>query len=232
MQLKQIQHYTDLYKDYLEQEDGDKRIYVWESQRIFQENWDLEASDFEKMYDQSLQNSKTRRLWNRESYEPKKAMLRFIRMQADFVQFIFRDLFHEEKSVGGRADRFVFYCNELSDAYIQANPKSRDNQHYHEDNYQMISLYLAFRFPKLYVPYRAERFRKFLDLVGSQDIPKSNDLERFFKVMRTINGMLIKEEELVERHQKRLDENVHYMEETLLLGYDFYLFCTDSKNDK
>lgn len=221
MNLKKIQHYIQQYKTYLQNYRAEQNLYLWESQRIFQENWTFETEDLAEIYDQSLQNSQTRRLWKRENYEPKRLMLLFLKMQPDFVRHMFHDLFNEDKEIAGRIDRFVFYCDELLQEYKVNNPRSIENNHYHGDNYQIVSLYLALRYPDQYTYYDAEGFVTLLQKLGSLDIPKVNDFARFSKVMRTLYKMLTKEEDLMTLHQKRLRPE-HYQEESLLLVYDFY----------
>jgi hypothetical protein len=173
------------------------------------------------MYDRSLQNSQTRRLWKRENYEPKEVMLKFVELNREFVRQVFLDLFNEQKEIDGRVDRFIFHCDELLREYKEAHPRSIENSHYHDDNYQMVSLYLAFRYPEQYAPYDFEVFTRFMALLGSRDVPKVNDIGRFFKVMRTVYGFLKKDEALMELHRQRLLPP-HYQGDTLLLAEDFY----------
>ncbi len=222
MQLKRIQALIQGYKKYLDSVESDRNGFIWESQQIFQMEWDLEAGDLRDMYDRSFQNSQTRRLWNRENYEPKRMMLQFLELQPDYVQFMFRDLYNEDKEIGGRVDRFVFYCDELLKAYKEAHPHSIENNHFHDDDYQMVSVYLAFRYPALYTIYRHESFVKVLQAVGSPNLPRTNDFPRFAKVMRTLSNFLKKDEEVVQLRQRKLDPNAQYKEESLILVYDFY----------
>jgi len=162
MQVKKVQEYFQRYKAFLKSKRASQHLYIWESQKIFQENWDLEAIDLAQMYDQSLQNSHTRRLWKKERHAPKEMMLKFANMQPDFVRQMFRDLFYEGISAEGRCARFIFYCDQLLEEYKKQNPHSIDNNHYHEDDYWMISLYLSFRFPDQYCLYVPEKFRYLL----------------------------------------------------------------------
>lgn len=225
MQLKKIQQYLQEYKNFLTSPAAQERLYAWESQRIFQEHWDVEARDFGEMYDRSLDNSQTRRLWKRENYEPKKRMLDFITLEPEGVRFIFQDLFNEEKSVENRVDRFVFYCDDLLQAYKEKYPRSTENRHWHDDNYQMVSLYLAFRFPAQYTIYNHDAFIQLLQKIGSTDIPQAADFGRFVKVMRTLYNFLQKEPEILQLHQNRLHPKRHYLGDSLLIMWDFYLFC-------
>lgn len=147
MNLQKLNSAVQQYKAFLKSEPQHDPYWKWESLRIFSENWDIEALDFRSMYDRSLQNSRTRRLWKRENYEPKDMMLKFIHLNSEFVRYMFQDLFNENKEVDGRVDRFVFHCDELLREYKETHPLSIENSHFHDDNYQMVSLYLAFRYP-------------------------------------------------------------------------------------
>ena len=112
MQLKKLEICLAKYKEFLPTKAAGERLYIWESQGIFQVKWNPEEVDFATMYDRSLANSFTRRLWKRERYEPKRMMSEFIREDPEFVRTMFKDLFNEEKSVENRVDRFVFYCDD------------------------------------------------------------------------------------------------------------------------
>lgn len=222
--IMNLQNLTDAlaaYKDFLRKNPLHDPYWKWESLRVFQENWDIHAPDFKGMYDRSLQNSKTRRLWKRENYEPKDMMLLFIELNKEFVRQIFQDLFAENKEVDSRIDRFVFHCDELLREYRETRPRSVINNHFHDDNYQMVSLYLAFRYPTIYTPYHFDAFKKLMEQLGSRDIPQVNDVGRFFKVMRTLSNFLKKDEEILKIHQKRLDPAKHFAGETLLVVEDF-----------
>lgn len=225
MQLKRIQATFAEYQQYLKSDKAQsERLPIWESQRVFQERWDLDAEDLAEMYDRSLYNSTTKRLWKREAYEPKRLMLALMQMQPDFTRHMFVDLFNEDKSVEGRAGRFVYYCDMLLQEYKDKHPRSIDNNHYHDDNYQMVSLYLAFQYPHKYAYYDTDAFRLMLEKLGSTQLPQTNDLERYAKVTQTLYKLMEKEEGLLELHQQRLDPGLHYMEESRLVVWDFCKF--------
>ena len=230
MQLKRLQHYFGEFERFLRKQEATDRLYIWESQVIFQENWNNEATDWALMYDQSLQNSTSRRLWKREAFEPKRLMLLFLEMEPEYVKQAFRDLFNEEKSVDGRMDRFVFYCDELLRMYRERHPHSIENNHYHGNDYDMISLYLTFRFPADYVPYDLGRLIKLLRTLGVGQLPQANDPVRYFKVARTLNKLMQKEVAILERHRERIDQNgQHECPGSLLLVHDFMSYLTEDR---
>lgn len=227
MQLKKLEICLAKYKAFLPTRAAEERLYIWESQRIFQEKWDPVEPDFAAMYDRSLENSHTRRLWKRERFEPKRMMLAFIAEDTEFVRTMFKDLFNEEKSVENRVDRFVFYCDDLLSRYKRDHPLSIENNHYHQD-YEMIALYLAFRYPDAYACYDADAFRKTLELLGAPNVPVTHDLPRYFKVCKTIFTFMLKDEELMDRHRQRLNPEKHYTGNSYLQSYDFMCFCREA----
>jgi hypothetical protein len=230
MNLQKLNDAIAQYANYLRTHPQHDPYLPWESQRIFQQNWDVEALDFRTMFDRSLENSRSRRLWKREHYEPKEMMLHFIEMNREFVRQAFQDLFNENKEVDGRIGRFTFYCDELLAAWHEEHPTSKLNSHYHNDNYQMVSLYLAFRYPAQYLLYDFEGFRRLMELLSSRDIPTVNDLGRYFKVMRTIFTFLKKNEEILALHSKRITPGLHFEGETLLVAWDFLQVTTGGKS--
>jgi 5-methylcytosine-specific restriction protein B len=224
MQVKKLEYYIDQFKQFLKRDRDFHEIYKWESLFHFKENWDIEAPDFGAMYDRSLQNNQTRRLWKRESWTPKEMMLNFCEIQPDFVRRMFTDLFDETKSVETRISRFKFACDELLIEYKTSHKTSIENNHYHDD-FQMIMLYLTFQFPQKYTLYYYPAFSKMMRLLGITDVPGPHDIERFIKLTKILNTFLQKDKELLELQSKRLKTNRLDLEIGSLLVHDFYTVC-------
>lgn len=224
MQLKTLQLLLQQYKEFLRTPAAEDNLYIWVAQRHFQDHWDLDAPDLAAMYDQSLYSPHTKRLWKRESYEPKQVMLELIRLEPDFARRMFTELFREEQSVEGRLGRFVFYCDELLRGYKDANPRSIENNHYHDD-YWMAFLYLAFRYPDRYTLYDFDCFRNVLEQLKAPNLPRTHDPERFVKVSRIIHQFMAKDEELTALDEQRLQHAKGYVPGSWLAVYDFYRFA-------
>lgn len=227
MNLQKISEAIASYVEFLLASPGYNPYWKWEVPRHFQENWDDGAMDFKGMYGRCLQNSVSRRLWKRENHEPREMMLKFAELNSEFVRYAFKDLFNEGKEVEGRADRFVFHCDELLREYKETHPRTVENSHYHGDDYQMVSLYLSWRYPAQYAPYDFQGFRKLMQLLGSRDVPRVNDIDRYFKVMRTLYKFLQKDEKALKIHQQRLKPSLHFTGETLLVAEDFMRVVTN-----
>lgn len=219
MNLQKIQDYIVQFKRHLKGNQKEATLYRWESLQNFQLNFNLETTELTQMYDKSLQNTQTVRLWKDRQYFPKEIMLLFCQLQPEYVKFAFTDLFNEEKSIAGRMDRFIFYCEELLKAYKEKYPLKIENNHYH--HYPIISLYLNFYYPEQYALYDFTIFKKTMINLGSRDIPKLNDIERFFKICRTLDKFLAKDEEIWTLHLRRLHPTKHFQGKSLLLVNEF-----------
>lgn len=219
MQLQRIQAQIAAYREGL----GQSALrYVWDVQADFQRHWDLGAADLEGMFDRSIQSQVNRRLWNREHFQPKAVMLHFIRLEPDQVRLMFRDLFQQEKDLSGRIGRFRFMADEMLDLY-----RSRGRRPLlagHDQNEEAMSLYLALRYPGQCAPYDHGAFVAALRDFQVKDIPVQADVDRWFKVARTLQGFLIKDQALMEAYEAFLGDRQAYPEGTLLLAWDFVRF--------
>ncbi len=228
MILSKIKQHIAAYQKWLGGLHVHPRAHLWESQLIFQEHWKPEAADLAAMFDQSLQNSETRRLWQTENWRPKQLMLQFWKFDQRAVGEMFDDLFNETRPVEARIGRFLFGCDLLLSDFKRANLGSIENNHYHAD-YQMIALYLAFRYPDTYGLYELPIFRKTMTELGSRDIPAENDLPRYFKVQRTLFTFLEKDPALIGHWQRLLNPRRHFTGKSLLWASDFCRFVAGEK---
>jgi hypothetical protein len=228
MVLSKIQTAIADYALWLAQTRHHPQIHLWESQQIFQNTWDLESADVAKMYDNSLQNPETKRLWQTENWYPKRILLEFWASDASMLKSMFNDLFNETKEIEPRIGRFIFGCDVLLKDYKSSKITRIENNHYHDD-FKMIAIYLAFRYPDLYAPYDFEVFKKTLEHFQAKDIPQGNDIGRYFKVQRTLMNFLDKNEAVAAGFQKHLHPRKHFAGKSLLVAADFCRFVADTR---
>ena len=219
MVLDIIKKEIENYKKFITSSKYDE-LYKWEALKNFHENWNIEASDFLGMYEKSFHSGYTQNLWANPHWFPKAVMIEFIQFDKERVRQMFRDLYDEGLSVAVRIERFVFHCERLREEVSKIN--NRMKSHFH-DGLRIVSLYLAFRFPNKYAIYKFSEFKAFMEGVRAKDIPGTGDHERFFKVVRTINSILIQDEELIMTHSNLLNKNC-YIGDTLMLAQDFIFF--------
>ncbi|WP_152286727.1 hypothetical protein [Flavicella marina] len=207
------------FKQHIQDTAEYKSLFKWDALKQFQDNWDLKAEDFKEMYENSFSKNVATRLWEGENFFPKQAMLTMIDYDEEKVRGMFRNLLNEEKDLEARIEFFVYDCNTIRNQILKTNPEFK--HHYHGD-YAMISIYLAFHYPQKYSIYKYNEFKQFMEAVKSKSIPTEKEITRFFKVMKTINVLISKDEELLAIHKKIREINNSYKEESLLLAQDFY----------
>lgn len=231
MNLQRLQHYIAEYRKFLRRNREYDGAFIWESQAVWQKNFDIDAPDFGNTFEAALQNSYSKRLWKANNYLPKSMMLKFAEMQPDFVRYMFKDLFDEDKEIGGRTGRFVFHCDELLKEYKEKNPRSVENNHFHDDDFHAVSLYLAFQYPDRYTAFEFKDFQTMMQKLGTRDVPQLSDFGRYAKVARTLFKLLSKDEDLLKFHKNRLEDNrfTCYKGESMLLVYDFIKVCVNER---
>lgn len=219
MVLDIINSKRESYKKHIQDKSAYKSLFKWDAIKQFQDNWDIKADDFKQMYEDSFSDNVSTHLWEGENFFPKEAMLTLLDYDQEKVRMMFQNLFNESKDIDARVEFFIFDCNTMRNEIIKTNPEFTN--HFHSDH-AMISIYLAFKFPTKYSIYKYNEFKQFMEAVKSKSIPTEKEITRFFKVMRTINILISKDEELLEIHKKIREINNSYVDESLLLAQDFY----------
>ena len=220
MKVPLIRNHIQIFKKYLQSPLSESEIYKWECLQNFQDTWDLSELDLYSMYKKSFSSTISNRLWVGNQYDPKKIMLEFIKLDKEFVRSMFRDLFNESKDLMMRISRFLFHCDSLMEELNRRDKKY--NAHYH-DSYKMISIYLAFKYPRKYTIYEYHPFISFMKKVGALKEPLENEIEKFFTVMKSLYvNFLSKDEELLKLHENRFYGDKFSRNENMLLTLDFY----------
>ena len=113
------------------------------------------------------------------------------RQTPELAMIAWKDLQQMQASLEGRVSRFGYYCDQLLEIHRSRHIDSIDSWH-HQDA-AIISLYLAGLFPETYTLYPGlVGFQNFCKAVGSPDIPKVDDLERYMKVAKIVFTFLQK----------------------------------------
>lgn len=190
---------------------------LWKLADIFQTNWDLQATDFKGMFENSFAINSP--LWIVDGYYPKKAMLHYIDMYPELVRSMFMDLMNDKKDITGRINRFEFQCQELYK--MDRSVTEKVLPHYHSDK-RMIFIYLSFRFPDKYPLYDFSAFQSYMECIESKRTPKPEEIERYIKVSQIINNFVTKDEELMQiiaDTTNRTDDNL----KTMLIVSELYI---------
>lgn len=228
MQVPKIKAYLALFPDWIKTEEAQAHLPLWETQKNWQAHFNVEAKNLAEVYDLALDSKTNRRHYRRGGYDPKRAMLALMRWEPDFVRDAFRDLFSEDRQLEGRIQRFVFYVNELFNRFRDARPKDRTPSHNHDDDYNMVSLYLMGQYPEVYAPYSTTLLLLICARLGAKEIPPAADFPRYTKLLKTLRKFLTDDEAVMTAYKEALREQ-DYQEESALLVWWFFKLVEEVK---
>lgn len=172
--------------------------YKWEAVKHFQDNWDINASDFAKMLETSL--AKTSNLLTSVNNYPKGMIVGFAKAAPEDVRAMFMALFDESRGYWERINGFKEQSKRLLDTFKQGN------QDYQNEN--AITTYLWLRYPDRYYVYKYGQARAVAQELGSKYIIKqghyADNVRNHLALYDEINAELKRDDEL----RKILDENL------------------------
>ncbi len=221
MQVPKIQQAVTDFGPWLATEAAEKCLPLFETQKNWQDHFDVESKDLHTAYDLALDSKTNRRHYRRDGYDPKRAMLALMEWEPDFVRDAFRDLYSEDRDLEGRIQRFVFYVNELFNRFRDARPKARIPTHYHDDDYNAVSLYLSGQYPEVYAPYSTPLLQEVCTKLGGKDVPVAADFPRYTKLLKTLRSFLEKDETVSANYNALLREQ-DYRGKSALLVWLFF----------
>ena len=129
------------YKKYFPNHFQDEK-YKWEAVQHFQKHWNIHASNFKDMLEESL--SKTYNLLASGYFYAKAMLLEFAEADSEAVRAAFMDLYDESKDLEERVEAFWAFTEDWK---ANRNPDGWKN---HYQNTNAISTYLWLRYPDKY----------------------------------------------------------------------------------
>ena len=202
--------------------------YKWEAVRWFQDNWDVNATDFAEMLSRSL--DKTFNLLASNNNFPKGMIVGFAKAAPEEVRAMFIALFDESKDVFERMDTFKTQSSVLLEKYGNGAA-----QHYQYEN--AISTYLWLRFPDKYYIYKFGEIKTVASELGADYRFKkgayADNIRNFLKLYDEISVTLKEDTELVNLFQSQLTDTCYPDPElkTLTIDVGFYISRYYSQKD-
>lgn len=194
--------------------------YKWQAIKCFQDNWDINASNFTEMLTRSL--SKTYNLLASTNNFPAKMIESFSKAAPEEVRAMFIALFDESTDVIGRILQFKDASGLLLNKYGNGA-----GQHYQYEN--AISTYLWLRFPDKYYIYKYSEIKTVAEELSSNYKFKkgaySDNLRNFYALYAEIAAALKTDEELVSLLNSTLTSDCYPDPEcrTLTIDVGFYI---------
>ena len=194
--------------------------YKWEAVKWFQDNWDVNASDFPEMLSRSL--DKTFNLLASNNNFPKGMIVGFAKAAPEEVRAMFIALFDESQDVFERMNAFKMQSSILLEKYGNGAA-----QHYQYEN--AISTYLWLRYPDKYYIYKFGEVKTVSSELESDYRFKkgayADNIRNFLKLYDEISVALKEDTELVNLFQSQLTDTCYPDPElkTLTIDVGFYI---------
>ena len=194
--------------------------YKWKAVKQFQDNWDVNASDFSEMLSRSLE--KTYNLLASANNFPKGMMSEFAKAAPEEVRAMFIALFDESRDVFERMDEFKHQSSVLLEKYGNGAA-----QHYQYEN--AISTYLWLRYPDKYYIYKFSEVKTVAsELESDYQFRKgayAENIRNFLNLYDEISAALKEDAELVNLLHSHLTDDCYPDTElkTLTIDVGFYI---------
>lgn len=194
--------------------------YKWEAVKWFQDNWDVNASDFPEMLSRSL--DKTFNLLASNNNFPKGMIVGFAKTAPEEVRAMFIALFDESQDVFERMNAFKMQSSILLEKYGNGAA-----QHYQYEN--AISTYLWLRYPDKYYIYKFGEVKTVSSELESDYRFKkgayADNIRNFLRLYDEISAALKEDTELVNLFQSQLTDTCYPDPElkTLTIDVGFYI---------
>lgn len=202
--------------------------YKWEAVKWFQDNWDVNASDFPEMLSRSL--DKTFNLLASNNNFPKGMIVGFAKAAPEEVRAMFIALFDESQDVFERMNAFKMQSSILLEKYGNGAA-----QHYQYEN--AISTYLWLRYPDKYYIYKFGEVKTVSSELESDYRFKkgayADNIRNFLRLYDEISAALKEDTELVNLFQSQLTDTCYPDPElkTLTIDVGFYISRYYSQKD-
>ncbi len=201
--------------------------YKWEAVKCFQDNWDVNATDFAQMLTSAL--SKTNNLLASMNNFPSRMIQGFANTAPEEVRGMYIELFDESKDVVNRIINFKDQSSILLEKYGNGA-----GQHYQYEN--AISTYLWLRYPDKYYIYKFGEIKSVADELGSDLRFKkgayADNLRNFYALYDEICSELKKDNELVALLNSQITEDCYPDLELKTLTIDIGFFISRSFSPK
>lgn len=194
--------------------------YKWKAVKQFQDNWDVNASDFSEMLSRSLE--KTYNLLASANNFPKGMMSEFAKAAPEEVRAMFIALFDESREVFERMDEFKHQSSVLLEKHGNGAA-----QHYQYEN--AISTYLWLRYPDKYYIYKFSEVKTVAsELESDYQFRKgayAENIRNFLNLYDEISAALKEDAELVNLLHSHLTDDCYPDPElkTLTIDVGFYI---------
>ncbi len=198
--------------------------YKWVAVKHFQNNWDIHADNFGKMF--MTATEKTYNLLTSMNSFPRGMIKEFALNDAEATKDMFKYLFDESIDLGERIEAFMSAAEVIRDKYDPGTWK----QHY--QNLNSISTYLWLKYPDKYYIYKYSVAKEVSSVLNYDFQPKkgrsTNNIINIYKLYDAISTELQHDPELVQSFKSLTTNDCHSDVNLNTLAIDFAYYISTS----
>lgn len=211
--------YIESYKEHFS-EISEKEIYKWKVVAHFQKHWDIDAPDFHAMLKESIKT--TANLLASGNYLARRMVITCAAQNPERVRTAFKKAYNLETPL---ADRYEEFKSTMVDI-VSTIPDAKN----HYQDHRAFAVYLALRYPEKFYLYKYGMFNAAYQLFDFPLKAKQgavSNVEKFYSLCEWIKPFLLKDDELIRLHHKRLDKDTYQDPAYNLLTQDFIYACAN-----
>ena len=208
-----LRQYIDEYKlDFsrINQEE----IYKWKAVKCFQDNWNIEATNFLEMLSQSIRL--TQNLLKSGQYFPLRMLEHYATQRPEELRQLFRNLYDEGNDIYQRIEDFRNGTKAINDSLFPGKNTYQDHR--------AIVVYLTLRYPERYFFYKFEMFKQFAQKLEVTYRPIQGHIENighFNSLCEIVRHELSNDQELLQLHKNRITTDCYNDINLNILTQDF-----------
>jgi|AntAceMinimDraft_5_1070358.scaffolds.fasta_scaffold09620_3 hypothetical protein len=211
--------YIEAYKEHFS-EISEKEIYKWRVISHFQKHWNIDAEDFHAMLKESIKT--TANLLASGNYLARRMIRNCAAQDPERVRAAFKKAYDLETPIAERYEEF-----KATMVDITSNIPDAKN---HYQDHRAFAVYLALRYPEDFYLYKFGMFNGAYQLFDFPLKAKQgavSNIEKFYSLCEWIKPFLLKDDELIRLHHKRLDKETYQDPAYNLLTQDFIYACVN-----
>lgn len=220
MNINLINKYIDAYKSNFVRIHT-QEIYKWQAVKVFQDNFDLNASNFHEMLSVSL--SKTRNLMSSGNYYPRRMIQKYSEKYPNQLKLLFESLFDQEIDRIERISKFSLDIENLHQEFFSAE----FNNSYQD--LRAIIVYLNLKYPEdnYFYKYRMLESLVYRIEYDYKVKPGSTaNVVQFYSICDLLKEFLVKDNDLIRLHYERLGVDEYHDINLNILTQDFIYAIT------
>lgn len=200
--------------------------YKWEAIKWFQDNWDINADNFNEMF--TVATEKTFNLLASMNNFPRGMIQVYAEQDQEAVRAMFIALYDESKPVTDRVLRFQEAAQELCDKYTPG-----------KQSYQRpmaITVYLWLKYPDKYDIFKYSVCKGTANYLKNDFVPKKGDTASniigSMKMIDEIQAVISEDAELISMFKEKLDDKCYPDGSFRTLAFDISFYIANYLNEQ